>query len=194
MMEALRLLKTAGVPPRRTIRMVLFDGEEQGLLGSEAYVKAHYGSFENPKADFKNLVACINMDAGAGQMRGLGAFGPPASAQVLRELLAPFKDLGAVGAMNRTSRPARAGGSDSGTFSHAGLPVMGPTQDGLEYFTTTWHTQVDTPERVSPQDLARTATMLASVAYHLAERPEMLPRFTEKDMPALPKPAGSTAP
>lgn len=186
MMEALRILKATGARPRRTVRMVLFDGEEQGLLGSLAYVKAHYGSDASPLPDFGKLVAFFNMDAGAGQLRGLSVFGPPAAAQVLRELLAPFKDLGAVGANSSRSRLPKPDYADITVFSHAGLPTIGLAQDGLEYFDCTWHTSVDTIERVPPEDLARTATILASVAYHLANRAEPLPRFGKDDLPPIP--------
>ena len=186
MMEALRILKATGARPRRTVRMVLFDGEEQGLLGSLAYVKAHYGSDASPLPDFGKLVAFFNMDAGAGQLRGLSVFGPPAAAQVLRELLAPFKDLGAVGANSSRSRLPKPDYADITVFSHAGLPTIGLAQDGLEYFDCTWHTSVDTIERVPPEDLARTATILASVAYHLANRAEPLPRFGKDDQPPIP--------
>lgn len=186
MMEALRILKAVGAQPRRTIRVVLFDGEEQGLLGSQAYVKAHFGSDAEPKPDFPNLVAMFNMDAGAGQLRGLSVFGPAAAAQVLRELLAPFQDLGAVGASANRNRLPKPDYADITVFSHAGLPAIGLTQDGLEYFESTWHTSVDTVERVPAEDLARTATILASVAYHLANRPEPMPRFGKDDLPPVP--------
>lgn len=186
MMEALRILKTVGAHPRRTVRVVLFDGEEQGLLGSQAYVKAHYGSDADPKAGFAKLVAYVNMDAGAGQLRGLSVFGPPAAALVLRDLLAPFKDLGAVGASAHRNRLPKPDYADITVFSHAGLPAIGLTQDGLEYFESTWHTSVDTVERVPPADLARTATILASVAFHLANREQPLPRFGKEDLPPIP--------
>lgn len=186
MMEALRILQASGAKPRRTVRMVLFDGEEQGLLGSQAYVKAHYGSSSEPKPEFGKLVAYFNMDAGAGQVRGLSVFGPPAAAQVLRDLLAPFKDLGAVGANANRSRLPKPDYADITVFSHAGLPAIGLSQDGLEYFETTWHTSVDTIERVPSADLSRTATILASVAYHLANREQPLPRFGKDDLPPIP--------
>lgn len=194
MMEAVRILKAVGARPRRTIRVVLFDAEEQGLLGSQAYVRTHYGSFEAPKAAFGQVVAYVNMDSGAGQLRGLSVFGPPAAGQVLRELLAPFKDLGVVGALHQRTRLPKPDYADITSFSHAGLPAIGVTQDGLEYGESTWHTSVDTPERVPGEDLARTATVLASVAYHLAQRPEKFPTFTREDMPPVPPMPGPAAP
>lgn len=187
MMEATRILKAVGANPKRTIRVVLFDAEEQGLLGSQAYVKAHFGSDQAPKPDYDKLVAFFNMDGGAGQLRGLSIFGPAAASQVLRELLAPFKDLGAVGAIHNKMRLPKPDYADITVFSHAGLPAIGLTQDGLEYFDHTWHTSVDTVERVPVQDISRTATIMASVAYHLANRAEKLPSFGKADLPPLPE-------
>lgn len=189
MMEAARILQTLGVRPARTIRIALWDGEEHGLLGSKAYVEAHYGTAEAPKPEFGQVVAYFNADAGAGQLRGLSLFGPPAGAQVLRELLAPFQDLGARGATFSKTRPGkgRSGPStDTATFSAAGLPAVNVVQDGLEYFEYTWHTTLDTLERVPVDDAKRTAAMLASVAYHLAQRPERLPFFTKEELPPVP--------
>lgn len=186
MMETLRILKAVGAKPKRTIRVVLFDGEELGLLGSQAYVKAHFGSAENPLPEFGKLVAFFNMDGGSGQLRGLSAFGPAAASQVLRELLVPFKDLGAVGAIHNRMRLPKPDYADITTFSHAGLPAIGLIQDGLEYSDYTWHTSVDTVERVPVEDIARTATIMASVAYHLANRNERFPAFSKDDLPPIP--------
>jgi hypothetical protein len=185
MMEVLRILKASGFAPRRTLRVVLFDGEELGLLGSQAYVQAHYGTPEAPTPEAERLVAMFNMDAGAGQMRGLSVFGPRAAAVVLHDLLQPWKDLGLVGAAWHRNRPAKPDFADITSFSHRGLPAIGPTQDGLEYFTYTWHTTLDTYERLVPEDLQRNATVLASVVFHLANRPERLPRFQGADLPPL---------
>ena len=93
MMEAARILKALNVQPRRTIRIALWSGEEQGLLGSQAYVKAHFGSAEAPTAEFAKFNGYLNIDTGTGRLRGAGVFGPPETAQMLREILAPFKDL-----------------------------------------------------------------------------------------------------
>src|SRR6476646_5762092 len=98
MMEAARILKTIGVQPRRTIRVALWSGEEEGLLGSLAYVREHFGSFEAPKPEFNTLVAYLNIDTGTGRLRGASVFGPPAAAATLREIFAAFKDLGIYGA------------------------------------------------------------------------------------------------
>lgn len=187
MMEALRLLKTAGVTPRRTIRVVLFDGEELGLLGSTAYVKAHYGMPDAPKPAGDQVVAMFNMDAGTGQMRGLSLFGPREAALVLHDVLAPWQDLGVVSASWHRSRPAKPDHADITVFSHRGIPAIGPTQDPMEYFNYTWHTTLDTYERLVPEDMKRNATLVASLAFHLADRKERLPRFEGATLPPLPR-------
>src|SRR5204863_1134479 len=138
MMEAARILKTLGVKPRRTIRVALWSGEEQGLLGSQAYVKQHFGMFEDPKPGYEKFGGYFNIDSGTGRVRGAGVFGPPAGADILRKILEPFKDDGVVGAT--ASRSRNLGGSDNTSFSNAGLPGIGMGQDPIEYGTNTWHT------------------------------------------------------
>ncbi len=187
MMEALRLLKATGARPRRTIRVVLFDGEEQGLLGATAYAKAHFGTPEAHSPEAANLVALFNMDGGAGQLRGLSLSAPKAAAVALHEILVPWRDLGVVGAGWTRSRPAKPTSADVTVFTHHGLPAGGPGQDGLEYFNYTWHTNIDTYERILPEDVSRSATVLASVTFHLANRPERLPRWKLEELPPLPK-------
>ncbi|HEV3141593.1 MAG TPA: M20/M25/M40 family metallo-hydrolase, partial [Vicinamibacterales bacterium] len=93
MMEAARILKAIGVAPRRTIRVALWSGEEEGLLGSQAYVKDHFGSFESQKPEFKTLDAYLNIDSGTGRPRGASIFGPAPAASIVRDVLAPFQDL-----------------------------------------------------------------------------------------------------
>lgn len=197
MMETLRILKATGARPRRTVRVVLYDAEELGLLGSAAYVKAHFGDAEAPLPGHSSLVAAFNMDSGAGQIRGLGLFGPPEGAQVLRELLAPFADLAVRGAMSSANRPSRkrtGPGSDSASFSAAGLPIISVVQDGLEYFEYTWHTSIDTLDRIPSEDVKRTSAVLASVALHLANREERLPFFTKATLPPDPDLAPAARP
>src|SRR5205085_1494332 len=184
-MEALRILKAIGAKPRRTIRVALWGGEEQGLLGSQAYVKEHFGSFESPKPEFNKLVGYFNIDSGTGRARGASVFGPPEAAAVLREGLAPFADLGFAGAVPSKSRAL--GGSDNTSFSQAGLPGIGMGQDPIEYFLVTWHTNLDTYERIIEDDAKTSATVIAAAVYQLAMRDEMLPRFTKETMPELPK-------
>ncbi|MBI3403845.1 MAG: M20/M25/M40 family metallo-hydrolase [Acidobacteria bacterium] len=191
MMEAARILKAIGVKPRRTIRVALWSGEEQGLLGSLAYVKEHFGSFENPKPGFAKLVAYFNIDSGTGRARGAGVFGPPDAATVVRAALAPFEDFGVAGAIATNRR--NLGGSDHTSFNQAGLPGIGMNQDPIEYGTATWHTNLDTYERIIEDDVKKSATVIAAALYQLAMRDEMLPRFAKENMPALP-PAGEQQP
>ena len=94
MMEAARILKAIGVQPRRTIRVALWAGEEEGLLGSKAYVAQHFGTAENPKPEFAKFDGYFNVDSGTGRVRGASVFGPPEAASILRNALAPFADLG----------------------------------------------------------------------------------------------------
>jgi carboxypeptidase Q len=184
MMEAARILKTLGVKPRRTIRVALWSGEEQGLLGSIAYVNQHFGSFENPKPGYEKFGGYFNIDSGTGRVRGAAVFGPPETASILREILEPFKDDGVVGAV--TSRSRRLGGSDNTAFNQAGLPGIGMGQDPIEYGTHTWHTNLDTYERILEDDVKKNAMIVAWSVYQLAMRDELLPRFPKTDMPAKP--------
>ena len=189
MMEAARILKSLGVQPRRTIRVALWSGEEEGLLGSQAYVKEHFGSFEEPKPEFNKLVGYFNVDSGTGRIRGASVFGPPQDADVLREILLPFSDLGIAGAISSKNR--RAGGTDSSSFAQAGLPGIGLGQDPIEYFTDTWHTNIDTYERIIEEDVKKDAIVVAASVYQLAMRDDMLPRFSAADMPPKPEPQGT---
>ena len=184
MMEAARILMAIGVQPRRTIRVALWGGEEQGLLGSQAYVAEHFGSAEDPKPEFDKFGGYFNIDSGTGRARGASVFGPPAAAAVLREAFGPFEDLGVMGATNSSSR--RRGGSDHTSFNEAGLPGIGMSQDPIEYGSHTWHTNLDTYERVVEGDLKSSAIAIAAAVYQLAMRDELLPRFAAGEMPARP--------
>ena len=185
MMEAARILKALNVQPRRTIRIALWSGEEQGLLGSIAYVKAHFGSAEAPGPEFAKFNGYLNIDTGTGRLRGASVFGPPETAAVLREILAPFTDLKVGGASATTSRGT--GGTDSTSFNNAGLPGIGFNQDSIEYGSHTHHTNLDTYERVIEQDVRDAAVVVAGTLYQLAMREQPLPRFSADKMP--PKPA-----
>jgi carboxypeptidase Q len=182
MMEAARILKAIGVWPRRTIRIALWSGEEQGILGSQAYVKEHFGSFEEQKPEYAKLSAYLNIDSGTGHARGAGVFGPPSAAAIVRETLKPFEDLGVFGAAATSSRTV--GGTDSTAFNNAGLPGIGFSQDPIEYNTHTHHTNLDTYERVIEADVMESAIVIAATLYQLAMRDEMLPRFPKTEMPA----------
>jgi hypothetical protein len=181
MMEAARLLKAAGVQPRRTIRVALWSGEEEGLLGSLAYVKQHFGTAEQPKPEFAKFNGYLNVDTGTGRVRGASVFGPDATAQILRDALAPFKDLKFAGVLATRSRAT--GGTDSTSFNNAGLPGIGFSQDPIEYSSHTHHTNLDTYERIIEQDVRDSAVVIAAALYQLAMRDEMLPRFPASEMP-----------
>jgi hypothetical protein len=192
MMEAARILQAIGVKPRRTIRVALWSGEEQGLLGSQAYVKQHFGTFEEPKPEFAKLVGYLNVDSGTGRIRGASVFGPKEDAEILRASLNSLTDLGFAGVI--TSKSRRLGGTDSTSFSKAGLPGIGLGQDPIEYFTDTWHTNIDTYERIIEDDAKKSAIIVAAAIYELAMRDDMLPRFSAADMPAPPPVEGETQP
>jgi hypothetical protein len=181
MMEAARILKAIGVQPRRTIRVALWSGEEQGLLGSQAYVARHFGSFEAPKPEYSKLTAYLNLDTGTGRTRGATVFGPAGAAETLRRILKPFDELGVVGAAATASRSL--GGTDHTSFNRAGLAGIAFQQDPIEYGSHTHHTNLDTYERVVEEDVRQSATVIASVLYHLAMRDEPLPRFSPSEMP-----------
>jgi carboxypeptidase Q len=194
MMEAVRILTAIGAKPRRTIRVALWSGEEQGLLGSRAYVRQHFGTFEDQKPEYAKLSAYFNMDSGTGRIRGLTAFGPSATGDVLREATAPFKDLGMLGAT--TTRSRGTGGTDSTNFNAAGLPGINTVLDPIQYQTYTWHTNLDTYERIVEDDVKKAAIVIAGAVYHLAMRDELLPRFSKDQMPrptGPPPPAQPTA-
>ncbi len=184
MMEAARILKAIGVTPRRTIRVALWGGEEQGLLGSQAYVKEHFGTAENPKPEYAKFGGYFNIDSGTGRPRGLNIFGPPEVSDVLKPVLAPFEDFGFYGV--RASASRGLGGTDSTSFNAAGLPGIGAQQDPIEYGNITWHTNMDTYERIVEDDVKKAAIVFAAAVYHLAMRDEMLPRFSKETMPAAP--------
>ena len=184
MLEAIRILNAIGARPRRTIRVALWSGEEQGLLGSQAYVKEHFGSFENQKPEYARFAGYFNIDSGTGRARGMTVFGPPDAARVLREATRPFETNGFFGATTTTSR--RRGGSDHTSFNEIGLPGIGVQQDPIEYQTYTWHTNLDTYERVIPEDAQDSAMVIAAAVYHLAMRDELIPRLPSDKMPAKP--------
>jgi len=153
-----------------------------GAAGIQSYVKDHFGTFESQRPEFVNLSAYLNLDSGTGRVRGASVFGPSGAADVLRRILEPFADLGVIGASNVKARSN--GGTDSFSFNSAGLPGINLSQDPIEYITNSWHTDLDTYERVLEGDLKQCVIVVASLAYHLAMRDEMLPRFLGDSMPA----------
>ena len=164
MMEAMRILKTLNLPLRRTVRIGLWSGEEQGLLGSRAWVRQHRGELDN-------MSAYLNVDNGTGRLRGVYAQGNAAVMPIFDELLAPFHDLGAV-----ASIPNNTGGTDNLSFDAAGVPGFQFIQDPIDYGTRTHHSQVDTYERLQMDDLRQAATIVAWTVYEIANRDQMMPR------------------
>jgi Zn-dependent M28 family amino/carboxypeptidase len=173
MMEALRILKATGLQPRRTIRMGLWTGEEQGLLGSRAYVKEHFADRETMalKPEHAKLSVYLNMDNGGGTFRGIYLQGNEAIAPVFESWMKPFANMGMT---TLTIRPT--GGTDHLSFDAVGLPGFQFVQDPLEYSTRTHHTNLDVYERAIPEDLMQNAVIIASFVYHAANRDALLPR------------------
>ena len=181
MLEAIRLLAAAHVQPRRTIRVALWSGEEEGLLGSLAYVKQHFGSFEDQKPEYAKLDAYFNIDSGTGKPRGASVFGPPNAAGMISDAMMPFQGWGFTGVRVTDSR--RTGGTDSTSFNNAGLPGIGLAQDAFDYGSFTHHTNLDTYERIYEEDVREGAVEIASAVYAVAMADQMVPRFAASDMP-----------
>ena len=183
MMEAIRILKTLGVKPRRTIRIALWSGEEEGLLGSRGYVKK---TFADP-TDMKLLPAhekfssYFNVDNGTGKIRGVYLQGNEAVRNIFAQWLAPFNDLGA-----KTLTISNTGGTDHLSFDAVGLPGFQFIQDPLEYDTRNHHSNMDVYDHLQEEDLKQAATIVAAFVYDAAMRDQKLPR---KELPQ-PRPAG----
>jgi len=185
-MEAMRLLATlqkeTGRGPRRTIRAALWSGEEQGLLGSRAYVRQHFATAERRgpvtevKPEHGKLAGYFNLDNGSGRIRGVYLQGNEAVAPVFRAWLAPFHDLDA-----HTLTLDDTGGTDHQSFDAVGLPGFQFIQDPVAYNTRTHHSNMDNWDHAVAQDLQQAATIMAAFAWHCAQRDEKLPR---KPMPA----------
>ncbi len=185
-MEAVRILAALKLAPRRTIRLGLWSGEEQGLLGSRAYVARHFGYYTNVAAaatnlpsprrlvrqpEYAKLSAYFNLDNGAGKIRGVYLQGNEAVRPLFRRWLEPFHDLGA-----ETLTLSNTGGTDHTSFDAIGLPGFQFIQDPLDYSTRTHHSNEDVFDRVVPDDLKQAAVILAAFAYHAATLEEPLPR------------------
>jgi hypothetical protein len=173
MMEAVRILKALGVKPRRTIRIVLWSGEEQGLLGSRGYVKNHYGDrlTMELKPEHAKVSAYYNLDNGAGKIRGIFLQGNDELRPIFESWLEPFSDLGAG-----TVTIKNTGSTDHIAFDEVGIPGFQFIQDPLEYGTRTHHTNMDSYDRVSSNDLMQASAVVAAFVYHSAMRDEKLPR------------------
>jgi hypothetical protein len=183
-LEAIRLLKTVGAKPRRTIRVALWSGEEEGLYGSIAYVEQHFGSAENPKPEWFKFNGYLNIDSGTGKPRGASVFGPPEAAGQVQEAMSFFKDWGFYHVNPTLGRAT--GGTDSTSFNNAGLPGIGYSQDPFDYGSYTHHTSFDTYERIFEPDMREAAVEEALTAYALASADQMLPRCSAATMPPPP--------
>jgi carboxypeptidase Q len=171
MMEAARILKALNVKPRRTIRIALWGGEEEGMLGSKAYVKEHL--FDNaPKPEYPNVAAYYNMDNGTGRIRGIWLQENLAISPIFRTWFQSVRDLDVPG----TIAPRAVSGSDYMSFDAVGIPAFQFMQDRLEYNSRTHHSNMDTVDRVQRDDVVQAAIVVATFAYNTAMRPEKLPR------------------
>jgi hypothetical protein len=177
MMEAMRIIKAIGAQPRRTIRIALWSGEEQGLLGSRAYVK---NTFADPATmqlmpAHEKFSAYYNIDNGTGKIRGIYLQGNEAARTIFQSWLEPFKDLGAT-----TVTISNTGGTDHQAFDAVGLPGFQFIQDEIEYDTRTHHTNMDSYDHLIPADLKQISTIVAAFVYNTAMRDQKIPR---KELP-----------
>ncbi|MDX1934686.1 MAG: M20/M25/M40 family metallo-hydrolase [Capsulimonadales bacterium] len=174
-MEAVRILKALGVRPRRTIRIALWSGEEQGLYGSRAYVAEHFGERKSGvlsvKPEHEKLSGYFNLDNGTGKIRGIYCQGNREIAPIFAEWLKPFHDLGATTVTLRNT-----GGTDHLPFDGVGLPGFQFIQDPVEYDTRTHHSNQDSFDRIQEDDMKQAATIMAAFLYNAAMRDEKLPR------------------
>jgi len=191
-MEAVRILKALGVKPRRTIRIALWTGEEEGLFGSKGYVKQHFGSAAlstepdqlalpefmrravgplTVTPEQKLISGYFNVDNGSGKIRGIYSQGNAAIAPIFAQWIAPLKDLGMT-----TLTMRNTGGTDHLSFDAVGIPGFQFIQDELDYESRTHHSNEDVYERLQPEDLKQIATVEAIFVYNAAQRDQMLPR------------------
>lgn len=188
MLEALRILKATGLKMRRTVRLGLWTGEEQGLLGSKAYIKEHFGDPQTMqlKPEHERLSGYFNVDNGAGKIRGIYLQGNEAVAPIFERWMQPFKGLGMT-----TEAIRNTGGTDHLSYDAVGLPGFQFIQDPLDYDTRTHHSNMDVYERVQEPDMKQMAVIVASFVYLTANYPEKLPR---KPLPKPQPPPSSTRP
>jgi hypothetical protein len=204
MMEAVRILKAIDVKPRRTIRIALWSGEEEGLLGSQNYVQEHFGSrpaMDEPamkglpsiirreagpmtvKPEQAKIAGYFNVDNGTGKIRGVYLQENAAVQPIFEAWMRPFKDLGMTALTMRNT-----GGTDHLSFDAVGIPGFQFIQDPIEYETRTHHSNMDVYDRLQPDDLKQAAVIVADFVYNTAMRDEMLPRKPiEKPLPKEPE-------
>jgi carboxypeptidase Q len=204
MMEAMRILKALDIKPRRTIRIGLWSGEEEGLLGSQGYVEHHFGSrppMDDPamkgmptllrreagevkvKPEQAKVSVYFNVDNGTGKIRGVHLQENEAAAPIFEAWMKPFKDLGV-----NTLTMRNTGGTDHLSFDAVGIPGFQFIQDPLDYETRTHHSNMDVYDRLQPEDLKQAAVVVAGFVYNAAMRDQMLPRKPiEKALPKVPE-------
>ncbi|HEX7732512.1 MAG TPA: M20/M25/M40 family metallo-hydrolase [Rhodanobacter sp.] len=192
MMEAMRILKAVGAKPKRTIRVALWSGEEQGLIGSRAYVAKHFAAYPEPtdpaqkalpaflrepagalqkRPEYERFAAYFNMDNGSGRFRGIYAQENTAAMPIFKAWLEPFHDVGATTVTSRNT-----GSTDHVSFDAVGLPGFQFIQDRLDYFSNVHHSNLDTLDHASADDLKQAAAIVAFFAWQAAQREEKLPR------------------
>jgi hypothetical protein len=178
MMEVMRILKATAAPLRRTVRIALWTGEEQGLLGSQAYVQAHFADRRDMilKPEHEKFSVYFNVDNGSGQIRGVFFQGNEGARPVFEEWMKPFKDFGMA-----TLSPRSTGGTDHANFDGVGLPGFQFIQDPIEYDTRTHHTSMDLYDRLQPKDMMQNAVIVASFVFDAANSETLFPR---KPLPA----------
>ncbi len=176
-LEAVRILAAVGAKMPRTIRLALWTGEEEGLLGSKAYVKQHFADPEvmKPTAEHAKVSAYYNLDNGTGKVRGIYLQGNDMVRPIFEAWLAPFKDLGV-----ETVTIRNTGGTDHLSFDAVGIPGFQFIQDPVEYATRTHHSNMDLYDRLQPGDLMQASAVMATMVYETAIRAERMPR---KDLP-----------
>lgn len=173
MMEAIRLLDSLHLKPKRTVRIALWSAEEEGLIGSYSYVKNHFGNGETGvfKPEQAKVSAYFNLDNGSGKIRGIYAQKNEAVKPIFNQWLVPFSDMGA-----KTVTMSNTGSTDHLSFDWVDIPGFQFIQDPLDYETKTHHTNMDTYEYLQIDDLKQAAVIVASFVYQAANRPDMLPR------------------
>jgi Zn-dependent M28 family amino/carboxypeptidase len=182
MMEAIRILKATNLQLDRTVRIALWGGEEQGLLGSRAYVKEHFADRETMKTTEQHgkISGYFNLDNGTGKIRGVYLQGNDMMRPIFESWLEPFRDLGVSTISGRNT-----GGTDHLSFDAVGIPGFQFIQDPMDYETRTHHSNMDVYDRIQAGDLMQASAVIASLVYDTANRGELLPR---KPLPAAPPP------